>query len=86
MKKRASTLADWTPEQIAIGKRWVEAWRGAGTALEAIRRRELRALDTYKAVELLCGQADYTTPPRTSRPTSGLVDQQRLFKKAAGRE
>jgi hypothetical protein len=58
----------------------------AGTELERIRREELRNLDTYRAIELLCGNADYTTPPRAPRPTSGLVEQQRWFMKAAGRE
>jgi hypothetical protein len=81
-----SGLAGWTPEQIALGKKWVETWKLAGADLERIRRKELRELDTHKAIALLCGPADYTKPPRAPRPYSGLVEQQRLFKKAAGRE
>ena len=38
-----------------------------------------------RAVALLCGEADYTVPPRAPRPASGLVEQQRWFMKAAGR-
>jgi hypothetical protein len=77
-----STLADWTPEQIANGRRAVAAWKRASDAMELLRREELRQLDGYKAIALLCGPADYTVPPRAPKPTSGLVEQQRWFMKA----
>ena len=86
MDPDGSPLDDWTPEEIAQGKRWVETWRRAGAELERIRRDELRNLDTYRAIEMLCGNADYTQSPRVPRPTSGLVEQQRWFMRAAGRE
>jgi hypothetical protein len=82
MSNRSSALSSWTPEQIALGKRWVETWKLAGEDLERIRRKELRELDSYRAIELLSGPADYTRPPRAPKPTSGLVEQQRLFMKA----
>lgn len=69
----------WTPEQLADARRWVKTWQDAGPRLEAIRRRELRALNAYDAISLLCGPADYTVPPRAPKATSGLVEQQRLF-------
>ncbi len=75
-------LADWTAEQIALGRKWVAAWQRAGPELERIRREELRRLDAYKAIALLCGPADYTRPPRAPKPSSGLVEQQRWFMKA----
>ena len=53
--------------------------------LERIRREELRQLDPQQALALLCGEADYTVPPRAPRPTSGLIEQQRWFKKAFAR-
>ena len=84
--KKASALADWTPEELALGQRWVETWRLAAVELERIRRKEIRELDTYKTIALLCGTADYTKPPYAPKPWSGLIEQQRLFKKAAGRE
>jgi len=84
--KKTSALADWTPEQIALAKRWVETWKLAAVELERIRRREIRELDIYKAISLLCGSADYTKPPYAPKPWSGLIEQQRWFKKAAGRE
>ncbi|MCX7013848.1 MAG: hypothetical protein NTW86_15075 [Candidatus Sumerlaeota bacterium] len=86
MKPEASSLADWTPEQIAQGKRWVQAWKEAGEAMERLRREELRRLDARRAIELLCGPADYQVPPRAPKPTSGLVEQQFWFMKAARRD
>ncbi|MBI1784892.1 hypothetical protein HYR69_07095 [Candidatus Sumerlaeota bacterium] len=81
-----SAFSDWTPEQIEQGKKWVRTWREAGEALEQIRREELRHLDARHALELLCGPADYTVPPRAPKPTSGLIEQQRLFMKARRRD
>jgi hypothetical protein len=86
MDKEPSALSDWTPEQIALGRRWVETWKLAGAELERIRRQELRRLDSFRSIALLCGQADYTCPPRAPRPYSGLVEQQRWFMKAAGHD
>lgn len=80
-----SALANWTPEQVAQGKRWVQAWAEAGAFMEQLRRDELRQLDTYKTIALLCGPADYHQPPFAPKPTSGLVEQQRLFAKVAAR-
>ena len=79
MSRRRSALETWTLEQVAAGRRWVAAWKSAGPELERIRREELRRLDPSKAIALLCGPADYRTPPRAPKPTSGLVEQQRLF-------
>ena len=83
---KPSALAGWTPEQLALGKRWVETWKLAAADLERIKRKEIRELDTYKTIALLCGTADYTKPPYAPKPWSGLIEQQQWFKKAAGRE
>lgn len=84
--KRASALSNWTEEEIALGKKWVEIWKRAAVDLERIKRKEIRELDTYQSIRRLCGSADYTRPPYAPKPWSGLVEQQRLFKKASGRE
>jgi hypothetical protein len=86
MSNESSSLADWTPEQLALGRRWVQAWQAAGVDMERLRREEPRGLDPQRALALLCGPADYHAAPRAPRPTSGLVEQQRWFKKAAGRD
>jgi len=77
-----AALSSWTPEQIAKAKRWVRTWVEAAPELEAIRRRELRELDTLRTLKLLCGPANYRVPPRAPKPTSGLVEQQRWFMRA----
>ena len=82
MAKRPSSLANWTPEQIAQGREWVEAWKRAGAFMEQLRREELRRLDGYRAIEMLCAPWDYHQEPRAPKPTSGLVEQQRWFMKA----
>lgn len=75
-----SEVAGWTPEQVAAGRQWVQTWREAGPELERIRRDELRRLNARQAIALLCGPGDYTVPPRSPKPTSGLVEQQRWFR------
>jgi hypothetical protein len=74
-----SALSAWSPEERAVGRRWAETWKDAAPRLEQIRREELRRLDTYAAIALLCGPADYRVPPYAPKPTSGLIEQQRLF-------
>jgi hypothetical protein len=76
---RPSALDCWSPEQVALGRRWVKTWQQAAPQLEAIRRRELRELDAVAAIALLCGPAEYHDGPRAPKPTSGLIEQQRLF-------
>ncbi len=83
---KPSSLADWTPEQLALGRRGVETWKVAAADLERIRRKEIRELDPYKTIALLYHSADYTKPPYAPKPWSGLVEQQAWFRKAAGRE
>ena len=79
MPSRPSALASWTPEQIALGRRWARIWQEAAPRLDAIRRQELRALDSFTSISLLCGPAEYHRGTRVPKPTSGLIEQQRLF-------
>jgi hypothetical protein len=79
MSTSRSALAGWTAEEVARGRHWVETWKHAGTELERIHQDELRRMDAFQAIALLCGPADYTVAPRAPKPTSGLVEQQRLF-------
>jgi hypothetical protein len=78
--------ANSTPKEIESTKKWVETWRKAGPILEKIRREEVRNLDAFKTISLLCGSADYRVPPRAPKPTSGLIEQQFWFMKVARRE
>jgi len=79
MATRPSALATWSPEAVAQARRWVQTWQAAAPRLADIRRRELRTLDPFTTIALLCGPADYREAPRAPKPTSGLIEQQRLF-------
>jgi len=65
-----------------LTRAWVENWLRVGPKLEAIRRRELQEMSEAErmriADELLQIGCRFARP----RPTSGLVEQQRLFQKA----
>lgn len=81
MNNQSSALEGWTPEQIAQAKRWVENWKEVGPILEQMRREELKRVDTFRAVESLCGPVDFSLPPFKPKPTSGLIEQQAWFRK-----
>ena len=59
---------------------WVETWARAGPELDAIRRRELKALTDDDIREILQNLFSVPFPPNSpARMDSGLVEQQRWF-------
>lgn len=78
-------LAGWSVARTAAARQWVQVWKEAGPRLEQVRRAELRHLDPQRAIDPLCGEADYTVPPYAPLPTSGLIEQQRWFMRAGSR-
>jgi hypothetical protein len=62
-------------------KNWSDTWQRAGVELDKIRRREIRNADTQKAILIMSDafEAALRTMPR--RTTSGLVEQQKLFRR-----
>jgi hypothetical protein len=62
-------------------RRWMEAWRTAGPELEHIRREEIRNADTRRFVEVTSGILSGMQPDLPLRQSSGLVEQQRLFRR-----
>lgn len=67
-------------EDPDLMRRWVAVWKQAGPELEAIRRREIQEADNLKVLESLTSAIHHAMrlPPR---PSSGLVEMQRLFAK-----
>ena len=62
----------------ALVRRWVQTWRAAAPELAGIRRQEIAAADTQRAVHDLFGQSQFGfLPPAPT--TSGLVEQQARF-------
>ncbi len=83
MKSDQSKSKELTPEQLEQGKRWVESWRRAGIEMERLRREKLANMDTNDELELLFGNIDPYLKQRAKSRTSGLIEQQRIFMKAA---
>jgi hypothetical protein len=62
-------------------KMWVAAWKRAGPALLEVKRAELRHLRTVEAIAQLEDHFRYALRTAKATRTSGLVEQQRVFKK-----
>ena len=62
-------------------EKWVDTWKRAGPALEAVKQRELRAYDYDKNQAILDEMLQWACDHRRDRLTSGLVEQQRMFMK-----
>jgi hypothetical protein len=68
------------PSKLTLTE-WVSAWKRAGPALDAVKRSELRRLRTSAALEQLRDHFDYALRTAKKTKTSGLVEQQRIFRK-----
>jgi hypothetical protein len=80
------TSDEYTPEQWAQMKRWVDNWKTLGPELERMREEDVRNTDTKRSIRALKGIALMTLPNHPPEPTSGLVEQQRWFRLIALRE
>lgn len=62
-------------------RRWVETWKEAGPALEAILRKEIENIDTLEELAALESAFNYATRNVPPDPTSGLVEMQEWLSK-----
>ena len=60
---------------------WVRTWKEAGPRLEAICRREIQEADNLKVLASLEGAFNHALRTLPARPSSGMVEMQRLFAK-----
>jgi hypothetical protein len=67
-------------EREAI-RRWVETWKEAGPALEAIRCKEIEKIDVHEELAALEEAFNYATRNVPPDKTSGLVEMQKWFAK-----
>ena len=67
--------------QESGAKKWVETWVKAGDALESIRHRDVRLVNTADALRSFTGSVLNAIRTRPDSQTSGLVEQQRIFRK-----
>jgi hypothetical protein len=64
-------------------RQWVACWKAAGARMEELRREELRHTDTQQSLMSLAGAFESCRLHYQPLPTSGLVEQQRWFRKLA---
>jgi len=62
-------------------KDWVKAWKGASAEMERLRRENLKQADTKTAILNLLPAFEYAVKNSPLRESSGLVEQQRYFKR-----
>ncbi len=74
-------VAEMTEQEKAQTRAWIKNWQELGPILDGLRRESLKQVNTAEAIEafdLAYKSARLHCAPRTS---SGLVEQQRLFKR-----
>lgn len=59
----------------------VGQWQRAGEVMEAVRRKEIQGAETARALRQFTGAVLAEVRRRPERTTSGLVEQQRWFRK-----
>jgi hypothetical protein len=63
-------------------EKWVRTWQNASLSLNKIKREELRSNDYYtKNLKVLDEMLQYACDRGSIRPSSGLIEQQRIFMK-----
>ena len=62
-------------------KNWVQMWKKASSVLDKIRKEELKQISTQQSLINLAQAFESARLKNPLRPSSGLVEQQALFKK-----
>jgi hypothetical protein len=70
-------------DQSTEARSWVEGWQRAGRRLRDLKRSELGRISTAEALRNLAGAFESCRLHFAPRPTSGLIEQQRWFRKLA---
>ncbi len=77
----SAEIPEMTAEELAQARKCVDAWIRAEPELERIRRQEIRQTDTAKSMPAFDGLFESAVLHYPALPTSGLIEQQRLFGK-----
>jgi hypothetical protein len=76
------TVAEMTEQEKARVRQCIAAWQRAGPELERMRRDDIRRADTAASIPTFDGLFENAVLNYPSKPTSGLVEQQRCFHRA----
>lgn len=74
-------LSDMSAEELARAKECVRAWQRAGPELERMRRDDIRSADTAQSIPAFDGLFESAVRDFPPPGTSGLVEQQRRFRR-----
>ena len=61
--------------------KWINSWQNAGEALSKVKNKELRNYNYKKNEYMIDQMLQWACEHITPRLSSGLIEQQRLFKK-----
>jgi hypothetical protein len=76
------SVAEMSEQEKAQTRAWMKTWQKAGPVLEEIRTAEIRATNTADAMEVLDGMFTHAVKTVPVRASSGLVEQQLIFRRA----
>ena len=74
-------VAEMTEPEKAQARAWIKNWQELGPILEAERRKSIRSANTADAIASLDLAYKAARLHRPRRESSGLVEQQRWFKR-----
>lgn len=66
-------------------KMWADRWKETGKVLQALKRDEFRRADVSAIFLSLTDASEAALIAYPPKPTSGLVEMQRLFRKLLGK-
>lgn len=66
-------------DQRSLTLKWIESWREAAPELEILRREKIRQANTTQSILNLEDAFQSAILKGSSKPYSGLVEQQKLF-------
>jgi len=74
-------VAEMTEQEKALTRAWIKNWQELGPILEVERRHSLRRVNTAEAIEAFDLSYKSARLHCARRESSGLVEQQRWFKR-----
>lgn len=75
-------IPEMTAEEKARARKCVDAWQQVGPELERMRREDIRHADTALSIPAFDGLFEGAIRDFPAKQTSGLVEQQRFFRRA----
>ena len=73
-------------EERELTRKWLRNWEELGPILEELRREDIRNAVTARAMASFDGLFETAVRDFPANPHSGLIEQQRLFKRVRERE